>query len=146
MRGGIYCLVLRSEGAAIRIGSLGERTFGAGYYIYVGSALGPGGLERVGRHLRFAREKKRTPRWHLDYLLQDPRFRPVGAVCGCTGERLECRLASEIGGVSIQGFGSSDCTCPSHLFHRHIDPLPELRSAFERLCIPHTSKSINNEQ
>lgn len=41
---GIYCLILKTGGAVLDVGALGgEVTFPAGYYVYVGSALGPGG-------------------------------------------------------------------------------------------------------
>ena len=43
---GIYALVLHLEHREeITVGKLGTVTFPAGYYLYVGSALGPGGLE-----------------------------------------------------------------------------------------------------
>ena len=49
---GTYALVLQLERQEeIAIGKLGTFTFPAGYYLYVGSALGPGGLEaRLARH------------------------------------------------------------------------------------------------
>ena len=51
---GSYALHLRlARSRVLQIGRLGRFTFPAGEYIYVGSALGAGGLRsRVGRHLR----------------------------------------------------------------------------------------------
>ena len=53
-RPGTYALILRASTAqTIQIGRLGDLVMQPGYYIYVGSAFGPGGLAaRVGRHLR----------------------------------------------------------------------------------------------
>ncbi|MDH7594115.1 MAG: DUF123 domain-containing protein [Methanomicrobiales archaeon] len=146
MNKGVYCLILRSEGARIEIGSLCDVEFWPGYYIYTGSALGPGGLVRVKRHLDLAVHRNRNPRWHLDYLLLHERFSPVGAICGSTAERLECAVATEIGGECIPGFGSSDCSCRSHLFYRSQDPASEVRRALERFGIPISSKRINTDR
>ena len=54
---GTYVLLMRlSKRLDISVGTLGVLSAQAGYYVYVGSALGPGGLAaRVGRHCR--REK-----------------------------------------------------------------------------------------
>ena len=51
---GTYALVLRSDvSAATEIGRWGRLTIRPGYYVYVGSALGPGGVRaRVSRHCR----------------------------------------------------------------------------------------------
>ena len=50
---GSYVLVLRADlPARLAIGSLGELEIRPGYYLYTGSAFGPGGLRaRAGRHL-----------------------------------------------------------------------------------------------
>ena len=96
----------------LSVGELGNRSFKAGYYAYIGSALG--GLEaRVGRHLR----QEKLARWHIDYLLA--RARAVDVVVAESGERKECAVAKELAGhlPSIRGFGSSDCACHSHLFY-----------------------------
>ena len=96
----------------LSVGELGNRSFKAGYYAYVGSAFG--GLEaRVGRHLR----QGKLARWHIDYLLA--RARAVDVVVAESDERKECSVAGELAKnlQSIQGFGSSDCKCESHLFY-----------------------------
>ena len=115
-RPGTYALVLRASMAqTIQIGRLGELAMQSGYYIYVGSAFGPGGLAaRVGRHLRS--EKKL--RWHIDYLRAACEVAEVWWTCDPV--RRECEWASklrELPGavVPMAGFGSSDCECKSHL-------------------------------
>ncbi|MEW5987932.1 MAG: GIY-YIG nuclease family protein, partial [Chloroflexota bacterium] len=65
---GTYILILwlpREERMAV--GRLGTFTFPAGTYVYVGSAMGPGGL--AGR-LRHHRRPVTRPHWHVDYLRQ----------------------------------------------------------------------------
>ena len=51
---GTYALLLHLDSQRrIAVGRLKEFDFPAGHYVYVGSALGPGGLgARIGRHLR----------------------------------------------------------------------------------------------
>ena len=132
MSKGIYCLVLRLTTLnKIRIGALGELDFEPGYYLYVGSALGSGGLSRVKRHLCFSQEKYMKPKWHIDYL--DSIAPIVATFCAETDKRLECALAHAIGGKSVFGFGCSDCDCKSHLFYRENEPFKEIESAFSSL-------------
>jgi Uri superfamily endonuclease len=115
---GTYVLVLHLErGKEITVGKLGTFTFPAGYYLYVGSALGPGGLEaRLARHRR--RDKKL--RWHIDYLLEHAQLVEVWSATSTT--KLEClwaQAARKLRGAEtpVPGFGSSDCRCPSHLIY-----------------------------
>ncbi len=129
MEPGIYILLLHGEGL-VRVGSLGTIEFMSGFYGYVGSALGPGGLARVSRHMRVATGNGRRPRWHIDYLLMNPGFRLVRVYCASTGERLECPLAQTITLPSISGFGSSDCRCNGHLFFSPDDPADGILAAF----------------
>ena len=100
----------------VRIGKLGEFEIRKGYYVYVGSALGAGGLKaRVGRHLR--REKKL--KWHVDHLRKELEI--VDVFCHVTDKRMECVWTSELvssgGTTPIPGFGASDCSCVSHLIY-----------------------------
>ncbi len=84
-----------------------------GRYCYVGSAFGPGGLSaRIRRHLR----RSKALRWHIDRLSSSDHFRPLSVFA--SPERAECRTASALASVlqGHAGFGSSDCSCPSHLF------------------------------
>ncbi|HOU25076.1 MAG TPA: GIY-YIG nuclease family protein [Anaerolineae bacterium] len=121
---GTYALVLElPRSARVRIGRLGTFRFPAGCYIYVGSALGPGGLRaRLERHCR----RRKKMHWHIDYLLARARIAAVRH--DASGERLECAWArnyEKCPGVSIivPGFGASDCSCRSHLFYRGSSPL-----------------------
>ncbi|KUO39321.1 MAG: hypothetical protein AVW05_01665 [Hadesarchaea archaeon DG-33] len=112
MRGTYVLLAHVPYDIVLSVGELGNRSFNAGYYAYVGSALG--GLEkRVERHMR---EEKKI-HWHIDYLLS--RARAVDVVVAQSEERKECAVAAELAKhlSSIQGFGSSDCKCESHLFY-----------------------------
>ena len=57
----------------LTVGRLGRFSFPSGDYIYLGSALGPGGLRaRLGRHLQGSGK----PHWHIDHL------RVMAQVCG----------------------------------------------------------------
>lgn len=130
---GVYCLIFENRTCKIEVGKKGEFSFNPGFHIYVGSALGPGGLKRLQRHINLSKNRDRNPKWHVDYLHLNPAFRLVSAVYAFTSERLECALASRIGGDSVLGFGCTDCKCRSHLFYRDKNPLPEITEAFEAL-------------
>lgn len=112
---GAYVLLIEIHKATtIKVGRrLGPIEFQPGCYAYVGSALN--GLNaRLNRHLR--RQKKLH--WHVDYLLEKAQLCEL--IWAQTSERLECRIANILqqrGFTSIPRFGSSDCRCPSHLFH-----------------------------
>lgn len=131
MAQGSYILVLQLEQAVgdLQIGKLGQFTFPAGYYLYVGSAFGPGGLEaRLRRHER--REKAR-PHWHIDYLRAHARLCEIWTVGG--GVRLECRWCAALAAIPAlatpaPGFGASDTGCRSHLFFMPRPPSPHFLS------------------
>jgi Uri superfamily endonuclease len=123
---GTYALILRLDHpASVRIGKLGHLRLARGFYIYLGSALGLGGLRaRVAHHQR---EAKR-PHWHIDYLRA---FTRLERVWFCyDAQRREHEWAALLPGVetiakAVAGFGASDCTCASHLyFLRHRPSLP----------------------
>jgi Uri superfamily endonuclease len=114
MTKGIYVLIISiSENIHVNIGALGKILFGKGLYAYVGSAQN--NLEkRIERHLR----KNKQLFWHIDYLLDDCKAK-IRAVFYKNAEKPEeCRIATQLGkaGISIKRFGSSDCSCESHLF------------------------------
>lgn len=143
---GIYCLVFQTTGCPVRVGALGVITFRAGWYIYVGSALGSGGLQRLERHISLGRLRDKQPKWHVDYLLTSPGFSLVYTVSAGTVDRLECRLARELNRDSIQTFGCSDCSCASHLLYRQSDPRQEILAAFRKLQLDPAIKTIINPQ
>lgn len=119
---GTYVLILMSRGAsAVQIGRWGVLAVEPGYYLYVGSAFGPGGVRsRVLRHCQEAKKKH----WHIDYLRD--LVEPIGAWYSHSPERIEHQWAEIFSSSSslkdIQNFGSSDCRCDSHLFHTTRKP------------------------
>jgi Uri superfamily endonuclease len=141
---GVYCLVFRNLSCTVRIGALGEIAFRNGWHIYVGSALGSGGLLRLERHIALSRERDKRPKWHADYLLTDRSFTLRYAISAATSRPLECRLAAALGGERVPGFGCSDCTCNSHLFYRKTDPAEEIAGVFRSLHLEPVTKTINN--
>jgi Uri superfamily endonuclease len=141
---GIYCLVFQTPGCTIRVGAVGTLTFRAGGYIYVGSAQGSGGLQRIVRHISLAQLRDKQPKWHVDYLLTSPFFSLIYAVYAVTVDRLECRLAHELNECGIPKFGCSDCSCTSHLLYRQGDPKQEILSAFRELQLDPVIKTIIN--
>jgi len=101
------------------IGSLGKFDLIPGFYAYVGSAFGAGGLRaRLGHHLAAAAE----PHWHIDYLLQVAN--PVEVWYTTAGWKLEHHWAEFLEAaprfrIPIPRFGASDYhrSRRSHLFY-----------------------------
>lgn len=127
---GTYVLVLHSEeSASVQIGKWGQLDIYQGYYAYVGSALGPGGvLARVSRHCRLVKSKH----WHIDYLRE--RLLLVSVWYNHSSTCLEHRWAGTMerlnGAKPVKGFGCSDCNCESHLYFFTKEPeLAEFASA-----------------
>ena len=118
MEKGSYALVYQLEkDRNIEVGSLGEIDFPEGFYVYIGSAFGPGGLKRVERHRRLCKNGEGSTRWHIDYLSTDRFFRLMRAYL-VPREDVECILAGKLSGdmeEEFEDFGSSDCSCSSHL-------------------------------
>lgn len=120
-RKGSYLLLLElAEAHSVTVGRLGSLAFGPGFYLYAGSARGPGGLAaRLHHHLKMAERCH----WHIDYLRLKAPVVAVWAVWGVSDKCLsECQLVARLERQHplfppFQGFGSSDCTCYSHLLH-----------------------------
>jgi len=117
---GSYLLILRMEhGTALDIGRLGRFAFQKGYYVYVGSAI-RNLSARIKRHLK----KTKKQRWHIDYLTAH-----AGKVIPLpirSSQRDECEIARAISSImrsGPSGFGSSDCSCQTHLFFSEANPL-----------------------
>jgi Uri superfamily endonuclease len=142
---GSYCLILATKsGSTITVGSLGSLRFQPGWYIYCGSAQGPGGLARVARHLRVHTTGIPHPRWHIDYLLGSDFFRLMASVSAPASDReTECRIARLLSGVPVEGFGCSDCRCHSHLFFYQENPRNDALSAFSSLGLSATIQTMN---
>lgn len=117
MPGTYALLVTLDRSRNICIGRRGRFRFPAGFYLYIGSALGPGGLGgRLERHLR---AEKRL-HWHIDYLLHATGTRITQVWVMEDAVRRECNwacAARQLPGASIviPRFGSSDCRCAAHL-------------------------------
>ena len=117
-KSGTYIVVLRSDRPkTVQIGKLARLDIKKGYYVYIGSALGPGGvLARLKHHSKVSAR----PHWHLDYLRAEIEFYEAYALH--SPDRKECEWASimeNMEGVCepLKGFGSSDCRCNTHLFY-----------------------------
>ncbi|MCS7139954.1 MAG: GIY-YIG nuclease family protein [Candidatus Nezhaarchaeota archaeon] len=114
---GVYTIILHvKRSLRIHVGSLGIVGIKRGFYAYTGSGLGRGALSLRGRLLRHLRKDKKL-RWHIDYLTSLPTVKVVGVVASRAEKELECIVASRLGKSfrCIEGFGSSDCSCTSHL-------------------------------
>jgi Uri superfamily endonuclease len=113
---GTYLLLLSlAQPQRLAIGSLGVVDLPAGWYVYVGSALGGLG-PRLRRH---ARLEKRL-HWHIDTLRAASTLVAIAWHVGA--DRLECTVARDVAAwpdatLPVQRFGSSDCRCRSHLVH-----------------------------
>ena len=115
-RPGTYVLVPWSRSTdLVQIGRLGALQLRSGSYVYVGSALGSGGVRaRLDHHL----ELSRRPHWHIDYLRAHTRVEDI--LYRLDTQCLEHVWAERIGltdgaSVPLVGFGSIDCGCESHL-------------------------------
>lgn len=117
---GVYLLLLRvEEPVKIPVPRISSPVLEPGWYVYAGSAKA--NLEqRIARHLR----KRKKLHWHIDHL-----SRAAASVLALpirTFHDLECSLAQDIARHAdgeVPGFGSSDCSCSSHLFFFHDNPL-----------------------
>jgi len=116
---GTYALLLHLDTPqTLQIGALGMLAFPSGWYLYVGSAHGPGGLTaRLARHRRRAGKRFH---WHIDYVRAVTRLAEVW-IRSENGHQ-ECAWATATAAlpgarIIAPRFGASDCHCPSHLFH-----------------------------
>lgn len=130
--------MLRSKGRfPVEIGRLGLLHLEPGYYAYVGSALGPGGLRtRLGRHLHGAGRVH----WHIDNLRAHAA--PVEAWYSYGPWRREHQWSAALrsrsdAAIPLPGFGASDCRCDSHLFFFTRRPsLADFRLTLRRRDLP----------
>jgi sugar fermentation stimulation protein A len=118
---GNYLILLElTASRRVETGALGTVGFKKGWYVYSGSAR-KNLSARISRHLRKGRKKKH---WHIDYLTPYAGRLKALPVMSC--RNLECELAGDLarlGGKPVEGFGSSDCRCTSHLFYFPDPPL-----------------------
>lgn len=135
---GLYILFCKlNEPCSMQIGRLGTFDFRTGFYAYVGSAYGPGGLAaRLDRHLRKPSEKR--THWHIDHFLA--RAQPWGAAWAVDNRLNECEWARSLATVGRRWpphFGASDCRCAGHLieFEAQTNIQRLIASISERLHI-----------
>jgi sugar fermentation stimulation protein A len=76
--------------------------------------------KRMERH----RHLRKQHHWHIDELRAVAEFHSALAIR--SSERLECEVGRAMSGMaewSVPGFGSTDCSCQTHLFGTSSDPL-----------------------
>ena len=113
---GTYCVQLHCpQQVEIQVGKLGNFCFDPGYYLYIGSAFGPGGVHARLRHHCGLSAK---PHWHIDYLRQHADIENTWYVADQRSEHRWAQCLENVEGlhVPVKAFGSSDCGCQSHLF------------------------------
>jgi sugar fermentation stimulation protein A len=118
--GGSYIVVLGlARDRQIPVGGLGDIKFRKGYYLYVGSAK-KDLTRRINRH----RSERKNLFWHIDYLREHAGFHAALPIRASAD--LECAIAASLSSIAdwqIAGFGSSDCSCETHLFGMKDDPV-----------------------
>jgi Uri superfamily endonuclease len=120
---GTYALVFSASAEkSIPIGRLGLLDLRPGFYVYVGSAFGPGGVQaRIRHHL----QKAHRPHWHIDFL--QGYLSAIEVWFSHDHIRHEHRWADMLqktrgASTILPGFGSSDCRCRTHLFFFRAKP------------------------
>jgi Uri superfamily endonuclease len=137
--GGTYVLVCRSSREAqVEVGRLGALPIQRGFYLYVGSAFGPGGVAaRVAHHLTHGPKRH----WHIDYLW--PVLRILEIWYSHDSRRREHQWAHVLcHGMdclpAFARFGASDCRCDSHLaFSKQLPSFGSFRAHVHRMIAPH---------
>jgi Uri superfamily endonuclease len=134
---GIYALILHlRQRQSIVVGRLGIFIFQPGFYVYIGSAFGPGGLAgRLRRHCRLPTATDHfKDHWHIDYLRRQTSLEQIWfAQVGRQQEHVWAEAVRQLTGASIPaaGFGASDCHCRTHLFH--FPQMPQATTFGKRL-------------
>ena len=136
---GTYVLLLHLEtNETIQIGRLGKFFFPAGWYTYIGSAFGAGGLlGRIKHHLRVPEQ----PHWHIDYLRKYAQI--IEIWLSPDSERREedwvDMMLDVPGAVTlVEGFGASDTNKETHLFYFDVKPSLEDFAIGVRTRFPQT--------
>ncbi|WP_227430592.1 GIY-YIG nuclease family protein [Psychrobacter sp. I-STPA6b] len=97
---GLYILVMYlADEVCVTVGKLGDFTLSSGFYFYVGSARGAGGIaSRVGRHWR--NDAQKAKRWHIDYIREPMQMLGCWVLSDQENQELmaECRLAQLLKG------------------------------------------------
>jgi Uri superfamily endonuclease len=143
---GTYALVMAcSSDQQVVIGKLGRLRLRPGFYVYAGSAFGPGGLKaRIAHHIKISK----TPHWHLDYLRPALMLKEIWFTYD-SGHR-EHQWAGVLAGIRggtipFSGFGASDCCCKSHLIFFDSRPSGDcFRRRLHAALNPHEKIFIKN--
>ena len=126
---GTYALILAlSSDMLIQVGRLGQLQTQPGFYVYLGSALGPGGIRaRIAHHEKCFQR----PHWHIDYLKVHMALVEVWRAYDTVRREHQWArvMKAAPGSIPIAGFGCSDCVCESHLYFFESRPS---RKGFER--------------
>ena len=111
---GAYALLIALDAPAAFARRGATQLIAPGWYVYAGSANGPGGIRaRLRHHLR----AEKRPHWHVDQLTNTAARVAALALPGGS----ECAIIARLGAEPaltppVPGFGSSDCrACVSHL-------------------------------
>lgn len=119
---GSYAIILRNHAdKTIRVGRRLQLDIQPGFYLYVGSAFGPGGLRaRVGRHAGTVKKH----RWHIDFIREQMQFQCAWySYAPFNQEHLwAARLTALPNFTPLAGIGCSDCNCATHLFYTASRP------------------------
>jgi Uri superfamily endonuclease len=122
LTGQYVLLLLLPEDTTLTIGRLGTFDFPAGWYAYVGSAFGAGGLTgRLKHHL----QPVERPHWHIDYFRQAAQLAEIWLSPDeekHEQEWVELMLAIPGATVLVDGFGASDSSMDSHLIYFDVRP------------------------
>jgi len=101
----------------IAVGRLGLLHVQPGWWVYIGSAFGPGGIQgRVSRHLSAGPVRH----WHIDYFKPAAVIKEVWYNTDSTRQEHEwARIFLGLPGAQIplKRFGATDCSCPTHLIY-----------------------------
>jgi len=122
---GVYVIsMFLPEDKIIETGKLGRMQFRKGYYLYVGKAMG----KLTARMARHCRRNNKKLYWHIDYLRKytnQCKSWPIRS-----SQDLECDLAKSLEKIyksDHKKFGSTDCSCYSHLFYSSMNPAEDNR-------------------
>ena len=111
-------------------------TFSRGWYAYVGSAHGSGGLRaRTSRHTRFLGDGKEVG-WHFDSIREIATVKEIW--CAEVPKEAEHRWSQTLSRLSdvsvpIPGIGSTDCNCPAHVYRFRRQLPASLMRSFARV-------------
>ncbi|MEM2154278.1 MAG: GIY-YIG nuclease family protein [Nitrososphaeria archaeon] len=103
MKGSYVLLLENKETCNIKVGALGQIIFYKGFYAYIGSMFGPGGLQ--ARIRRYFKGGKRH--WHIDYILDKMKIIGVFILPEKNFESYLANIAVK-NFKFIKGFGCSD--------------------------------------